>query len=308
LDPLVEKLKEKQPVILYGLTPPRSSFSHEKINTISQRRISRLEKVEIDGLIIYDIQNEVTRNSDSRPFPFLDTVDSILYRDLYMKDLELSSIVYQCVGKYSPREISERMKKIGNSCAVFVGASSKNEFVKCSLSQAYERLEEYPHLNWGGVTIPERHITKGDEHRRILSKQARGAEFFISQFIFNVEKLKNLLSDYYYTCKNEIIPMVPMIFTITPCGSQKTLDLLKWLGVDIPSWIQNELIHSHNILEQSMDLCLSTVKELCQFCISRKIPFGCNIESVSVGRDEVLASFELVTRVNDLFKNMHIRS
>jgi hypothetical protein len=43
------------------------------------------------------------------------------------------------------------------------------------------------------------------------------------------------------------------------------------------------------------------------FAIGKGIPFGCNIESISIKKDEVIASFDLVNRINRLFKEAGIR-
>lgn len=159
----------------------------------------------------------------------------------------------------------------------------------------------------GGVTIPERHTVKGDEHLRLIKKQAAGVGYFISQFVFNSGTIKNMLSDYHYTCLEQNIPKVPLIFTVTPVGSLETIELLKWLGVSIPRWIENDLKHSRDTLAESLDYCVHLMDEVIHFCLAKEIPFGCNVESVSIKRDEVLASFELVNRVEQLFRSVGVR-
>lgn len=307
-NPLIESLQKKEKgIILYGLTPPKANNQEEKIQSISERRISRLKKVNVDGIILYDIQDEKSRNSDDRPFPFLPTIDPVLYKRKYLPELDLPTVFYQCVGKYTHAELSGKFKTLGNECTVLVGSSSKNETSKCSLREAYGLAAEYPDLYLGGVTIPERHVRKKDEHHRLISKQDKGVEYFISQFIFNIEKVKNILSDYYYECKNRHIEMKPILFTVTPCGSERTLSLLEWLGVNVPIWIKNEISHSNNPLNHSLDLCVNAISDISNFCLEKDIPFGCNIESVSIRKEEVLASFELVHRIEDLFKRMNLR-
>ena len=71
---LVEKIKSRQSgIILYGITPPKKGTEAEKIEEISSRQIQRLQSLNIDGLIIYDIQDEKSRTSEQRPFPFIET-------------------------------------------------------------------------------------------------------------------------------------------------------------------------------------------------------------------------------------------
>lgn len=304
----MEKLKNKESgIILYGLTPPKANNSEEKIEEISERRISRIKNINIDGLILYDIQDEATRNSEDRPFPFLSTIDPIRYKREYFSELDVPTIFYQCVGKYRKDGFSDRLDSLKGECAVLVGSSSKNEEVHCTISEAYKMAKGKSDLFLGGVTIPERHVKHGDEHHRLVAKQGHGVRFFISQFIFNIEKLKNMLSDYYYYCMKSHVELCPILFTVTPCGSQKTLDILEWLGVNVPVWIKNDLLNSQNTLDLSMDLCMNAVADISHFCMEKKIPFGCNVESVSIRKEEVLASFELVHLVEAKFKALGLR-
>jgi len=166
------------------------------------------------------------------------------------------------------------------------------------ISDAYKlKSQVSKELLIGGVTIPERHLSKGDEHLRVFNKIALGCSFFISQGVYDVNAAKNFLSDYYYYGKENNIPLAPIIFTLTPCGSVKTLQFMKWLGISIPRWLENELIHSEDILKKSIDFSEQSFRELQAFAAEKNIPIGCNIESVAVRKVEVEASIELLRRV-----------
>ncbi|MCR6640501.1 MAG: hypothetical protein NVV82_16255 [Sporocytophaga sp.] len=91
--------------------------------------------------------------------------------------------------------------------------------------------------------------------------------------------------------------MRPIIFTLTLCGSPKTLEFLKWLGVSVPKWVENELLNSKNILEKSFDVSYQIYKELHEFAMDKNIPVGFNIESVSINKEEIEASVELFEKV-----------
>ena len=85
----------------------------------------------------------------------------------------------------------------------------------------------------------------------MLTKQDRGCAFFVSQVIYDVGETKNLLSDYFYACRERAVTPRPVIFTLSLCGSPKTLAFLQWLGVDVPRWLQNTLLHSADPLADS---------------------------------------------------------
>ncbi len=74
---LKEKIQSKQSGILfYGLTPPKATNTKEDIERITQKHINRIKPLDLDGLVLYDIQDESDRTSEKRPFPFIKTLDS----------------------------------------------------------------------------------------------------------------------------------------------------------------------------------------------------------------------------------------
>jgi hypothetical protein len=296
-------INRKSGIITYGLTPPKESNDIEKVREIAKKQLDRVQRLGVDGLVIYDIQDEIDRNPDDRPFPYIKTVDPLKYSNEYFKSLNIPKIIYHYVGKYTETELKARIGKENgeDKFSVFVGAATRNQSVKTKLSEAYKiKNIENPELFMGGVTIPERHIIGLDEHQRIIGKVNNGCSFFISQAVCNVEASKSFLSDYYYFCRNKNLDMVPIILTLTPCGSKKTLDFMKWLGISIPKWLENELIYSDNILEKSVALLKDIFEELLEFSLEKQIPIGWNIESVSTKKEEIEASVELVKDIKKL--------
>lgn len=298
---LQTKIENKESgIILYGITPPKKGTSPEDVVDIAERQISRLQALPIDGLVIYDIQDEKSRTDETRPFPFMETLDAFQYADEYLSGLSVPKIVYRAAGKYTPMELQQFFTNASSNdyLSVLVGAASKTQQITLSLNEAYQlKAETNKELLLGGVTIPERHQSKGDEHLRVFQKMAQGCSFFISQGVYDVNASKNFLSDYYYYGQENNISLVPILFTLTPCGSIKTLQFMKWLGISIPRWLENELSHAHDILQTSVDVSESNWKELKAFADEKGIPVGCNIESVAIRKIEVEASIELLRKV-----------
>ena len=299
---LVDRIKNRESgIILYGITPPKKGTSLEKLEEISSRQMQRLQSLNIDGLILYDIQDEKSRTSDERPFPFMETLDSFSYSEEYLRSLPTPKIIYRSVGKYSQFELSQFLMNASakNNLAVFVGTSSKSQRIILSMNDAYKlKADTNTELLLGGVTIPERHQSKGDEHIRVFSKISKGCTFFVSQGVYDVNASKNFLSEYYYYGQEHNIPLVPILFTLTPCGSLQTLQFMKWLGISVPQWLENELIHSKDILQKSVNFSEQSWLELKSFAEEKGIPIGCNIESVAIRKVEVEASIELLRRVS----------
>src|SRR6476660_10091134 len=131
----------------------------------------------------------------------------------------------------------------------------------------------------GGVAIPERHRRRDDEHLRLLAKQDAGCRFFVTQVVYDVNAAKNLVSDYHYECAARGTVPAPIVFTFSVCGAMKTLDFLRWLGVDVPRWIENDLAHAADTLQASYQQALTTACDLLAFGPTRAMPYGIHAES-----------------------------
>jgi hypothetical protein len=286
--------------LIFAVTPPRMSTEPQQARQIAAVTLERLLPVGIDGLVLYDIDDESDRNPDERPFPFLPTMDPADYLARDLSGLNVPAIVYRAVSKHSEGGLRSWLGDVDPNqvLAVFVGPSTSEKAVATSLSRAYElRTEVRPELPLGGVAIPERHARRGDEHLRLIAKQAAGCSFFVTQVVYDVNAAKDLVSDYRYECAAQNLEPVPIVFTFSVCGSMKTMEFLQWLGVDVPRWIENELRHADDTLDASYDQALATAIELITFCRRVGVPFGLNVESVSIRKVEIEASARLATQL-----------
>lgn len=304
---LQEKISNRESgILLYGLTPPKQGQDHARLQEIAAKQIARVADLGVDGLILYDIQSEAERTNVERPFPFIETIDPDLYNREFLQSLRLPKIIYRCVGKYSRAEFEQWLGSApansDETLSVFVGAASREQKTDLTMSDAYKLRNQINRaLSLGGVTIPERHLKRENEHLKLADKARNGCSFFVSQAVYNVEASKNLLSDYYYSCVEQEVDPLPIIFTITPCGSPKTLEFMKWLGINIPRWLENDLLNSGDILQKSVDLCREIIQELIAYGAEKNIPIGCNIESVAVRKAEIEASVQLVRDIKTYF-------
>ncbi|UTJ07739.1 methylenetetrahydrofolate reductase [Arcobacter roscoffensis] len=303
---LTDKIRKKEEgIILYGITPPKVKHTEEEIKEIAKKHVERISKLNVDGLVLYDIQDESDRTDEKRPFPFIKTINPCEYSKNYLQDLKTPRIVYRAVGNYNEERFSTWLEETKQSQvhSVFVGAASHEQQTNITLKQAYElKRKVNDNLCLGGIAIPERHSKKHDEHLRVASKIDSSCEFFITQCVYDLEASKIFLTDYAKYVKENDLEMVPIIFTLTPCGSAKTLDFMKWLGINIPNYLEEDLKESGNILEESVKLSRDIFEELYIFGKKRGIPVGCNIESVAIRKEEIEASVELLEEVKKIVK------
>jgi hypothetical protein len=286
--------------LLFSITPPRRSTPPEDADRIAKVTIERLRPLDLDALVVYDIDDESDRNPDERPFPYLPTQDPGEFHARHLADWDRPVVVYRCVGKYDATDLEDWLaaQDPEQVRTVFVGASSSSKEVRTSLAEAHDLWRTTrPELPLGGVAIPERHSAGGSEHQRMVRKQRDGVSFFVSQVVYDADAAKSMVSDYHYACLDLGQEPVPVIFTLSVCGSLKTLAFLEWLGVDVPRWMRNDLERSDDPLSASFEHCLATARELATFCRRLGAPYGFNVESVSIRRAEIDASVRLAERL-----------
>ncbi|RXK14624.1 5,10-methylenetetrahydrofolate reductase [Halarcobacter mediterraneus] len=303
---LTDKIRNKEGgILLYGITPPKIKHTKEEIKEIANKHIDRISKLNVDGLVLYDIQDESDRTDEKRPFPFIKTLNPCEYSRNYLQELKTPRIVYRAVGNYTAKQFTAWLEQTRETQvhSVFVGAASHEQQTNITLKEAYSlKREVNDNLCLGGIAIPERHSKKHDEHLRVASKINESCEFFITQCVYDLEASKIFLTDYAKYVKENSIDAVPIIFTLTPCGSSKTLDFMKWLGINIPNYLEEELKESKDILAESVKLSKEIFEELFIFGKKRDIPVGCNIESVAIRKAEIDASVELLEEVKKIIK------
>lgn len=298
-------------ILIYGITPPKSETAIERVAEIAERTVSRLIPLDIDALVVYDVQDEAARTAEERPFPFLKALDPYEFAAEYLEDLKLPKIIYRPAGKFSKDELTVWLDNLQqhNFYPVFVGVPAPDFAVKTSLPEAYALWSKNKETSViGAVTIPERHAVLKDEDKRIMDKMSCGVSYFISQCVFDIDYAKQVIEDLNNTCAAQSQKFPTIIFTLTACGSAKTLHFMEWLGIHIPAKLKEQLKAAENMLEESVNLCLDIAAQLTEVCSARNIPFGFNIESVAIRKDEIEASIEMVNQIGKMLTDKGIRA
>ena len=291
--------------LTFALTPPRASTSGERAQEIADTTLARLRPLDVDGLVLYDIADETARNIARRPFPFMPTLDPATYLSDHLTGWQGPVVVYRAVAKYPRPELLSWIEKQDPSrvLTVLVGAASRDAQPATSLVDAQTLCRRTkPQLLVGGVAIPERHRRRDDEHLRLLAKQDSGCRFFVTQVVYDVNAAKDLVSDYHYACAARGTTAAPIVFTFTVCGSMQTLEFLRWLGIDVPRWIENDLKHATDTLEASYHLAVAAATDLIAYCRDLGVPFGINVESVSIRRIEIEMAVRLAEHLGTLLR------
>jgi hypothetical protein len=305
------KIKSKDSgILLYGITPPKIETTDEKLVEIAQRTLARLDALDIDALVVYDVQDESSRTTEERPFPFIGALDPFYFASNYLKALAKPKIIYRPAGKFDKTELSQWLSELVqyDFYPIFVGVPSPDFHPKTSLKEAYELWSQYNETSViGAITIPERHAVLHDEDVRMIEKMSSGVSYFISQCVFNINYAKDVIDALVLNCKKNGTDTPTIIFTLTACGSPKTLLFMEWLGIHVPDNAKADLLSAENMLQRSVELCLDIANELADYCALHNLPFGFNIESVAIRKDEIEASIYMLNQISEMLKSKGIR-
>lgn len=286
-------------VYFIGTTPPKNTINDdEQLNQIGQKLLDRLGQIEVDGLIVYDIQDESSRISKPRPFPYMETHNPLDWSKRLQTLAIKPVITYKSVSSRSTEEFNQWLDsawdEYGIRDIVLVGAPSSNGQIVLPLAKAYETLANSQHdFNLGGVTIAERHAAKGNEHTRLINKTVAGCDFFVSQAVYNPQATVDMLSQYARTCRDNGEEPKRVILTFTPCGSVKTLEFMEWLGISVPDATKHRILDAELPLDESIKICRSALEQIIEVALPLGIPLGLNIESLTNRKEEIDASINL---------------
>src|ERR1051325_8234084 len=156
---LVSKVTlRKSGICLYGFAPPKQATPPDELEAIVVQQSMRLGALPVDGLIVYDIQDEAERVSTPRPFPFLPTLNPEVYAHQYLGSLAVPKIVYRCVNRDTPDGYVRWLdsENAAPRISVLVGAPGGGSQAGLPLTDAYALARQRaPNLLLGGIAIAE---------------------------------------------------------------------------------------------------------------------------------------------------------
>lgn len=306
-------LEEKLPdtrrfVALYGTTAPRADLPEDRVLKAADRLSERIRNLPLDGLVVYDVQDEPGRSTEPRPFPFLPTLDSRTYAKL-LRELSTQQVVtYKSIAGMTAAQwqpwLTETREEYGISYLSLVGLSSSGvDHQGLSLSQATQVAASHPGgFTLGGVVIAERHSAQRPESTRILHKARNGCRFFISQAVYDPAPTIQLLDDYYRLCLAEGATPSRIILTFIPCGRAKTLEFIRWLGVSVTPQAMQAILEAPVPIDKSIEICAENLRAILDQEYAEYLPLGINVESVSINREEIDGSINLFHTLQEVLQ------
>jgi 5,10-methylenetetrahydrofolate reductase len=305
---LQEKLLDpRSSVLLYGTTPPREGSNADAVDTAVTRLAARLAPLPLDGVVVYDIQDESGRTAQPRPFAFSGTIDPRRYASLLAARTGRPAVTYKCVGDLDEaawrRWLAEAARDHGVKFLSIVGRPTSGVRYALSLSKAIRLAAAHPAgFVVGGVAIAERHTAERSEAARLLAKGIEGCGYFISQTVYYADASERLLADYARDCRGAGVAPRRIVLTFSPVGREKTMAFLNWLGVRIPPETARSILGAASPLAKSIEICRDNLRRILDHPYAREIPLGVNVESVSINRDEIDASVDLVCALSEVMQ------
>lgn len=300
-------LDPNSPVSLYGTTPPRSATSDDAVQAVAEKLAARLQDLPVDGIVVYDIQDESGRTQLPRPFAFAGTIDPRRYSRLLVTETGTPTITYKCVGDLDETGwlawLDETSNVYGAGCLSIVGRPTSGVRYPLALSTAIRLAAAHPaDFTVGGVAIAERHTDLRSESARMLAKGVEGCSYFITQTVYQADATARLLNDYARDCRDAGVPPRRIVLTFAPAAREKTIAFLEWLGVRIPFETATTILGATNPIARSIEICRDNLRRILDHDYAREIPLGINVESVSINRDEIDASVELFRTLHGVMR------
>ncbi len=294
-------------MLLYGTTPPRAGTGESAVREAADKLAARLAPLPIDGVVVYDIQDESGRTETPRPFAFTGTVDPRSYSSLLAARTGKPVIAYKCVGSLDEAAwqawLAGAAREQGLQFVSIVGRPTSGVRYPLALSKAIRLAAAHPAgFTVGGVAIAERHTVERSEAARLLAKGIEGCGYFISQTVYHADASVRLLADYARDCRGAGVEPRRIVLTFSPVGREKTMAFLNWLGVRIPPETVRAILGAAIPLAKSIEICRENLRHILGQPYAREIPLGINVESVSINRDEIDASVDLFHALSEVLR------
>lgn len=306
METLREKIrKPDRGVILYELIPPTQETeernSHAYVECTTQLLAST--SVAIDAINLPEIRDE--RRDGQRTHLYEPKADPRVFAQQLEAGLQtpVELVVNRCTVYESwPMQkewLCESHNTFGMRNLVLVGGeSSKIQYPGPSVLEMAQAIRHtYEHTFFcGGITIPTRRSEdKGrDEPHRLVEKARHGVEFFVSQVLYEPTGIRSLLHDYYRVCEANGEEAKRIFLSFSPVSCQKDLQFLKWLGVEIPSGVEQTLFKVDlGIGWRSLQVAQRVLQEILDFVRDEhiEVPLGLNIEHITRRNFELSKEF-----------------
>ncbi len=307
-----DKVKKPQrPVVAYEILPPREKDG--TLNSYAEIISSLLSQTHIDAINIPEVHDEsgrgdrpVTNQKRGEPREF-----GRLLQDIVGVEAIVNRVVVHEPFDAQMRWIEETNRDYEIENLIIVGGeSSKVEYpgptvneVLRSVSREY--ISNGGDIFCGGIAIPSREI----ESKNLIKKSEHGSEFFTTQVLYDSSNIVKMIDHYQERCDDLNTFPRRLLLSFAPVSSQKNIDFLKWLGVEIPPETERYLQgRPGSMIERSLDVAIEVLNDTLNFITEKnlKVPIGLNVEHIMSYNFQ--SSVEMLQELARIYREFCIKS
>ena len=281
-----DKVKKPQrPVVAYEILPPREKDG--TLNSYAETISSLLSQTHIDAINIPEVHDEIgrgdrpiTNQKRGEPREF-----GMLLQDIVGIEAIINRVVVHELYDEQVRWIEETNTTYEIENMIIVGGeSSKVDYPGPTVNEMLQTISRGYNSNGGdifcgGIAIPSRK----DESKNLIRKSEHGSEFFTTQVLYNAENIIKMINNYQSRCNELDTFPRRILLSFAPVSSQKNIEFLKWLGVEIPDDTERYLKgRPGSMTERSLDVAVEVLNEVLDFITvnNLKVPVGLNVEHI----------------------------
>lgn len=281
-----DKVKKPQrPVVAYEILPPREKDG--TLNSYSETISSLLSQTHIDAINIPEVHDEVGRGD--RPIVNQKRGEPREFGRMLQDIVGIEAIVNRVVvhENYEDQmrwvEKTNKIYEIENLIIVG-GESSGVKYPGPTVNNMLGSISDQYNGNGGdifcgGIAIPSRK----NESKNLIKKSDNGAEFFTTQVLYDSSNIIKMIENYQKRCDDLQTFPRRILLSFAPVSSQKNVDFLKWLGVEIPNDTEKYLNGRPGAMtDRSLDVAVEVMNEILDFIVKNnlKVPVGLNVEHI----------------------------
>ena len=307
-----DKVKRpRRPVVVYEILPPREKDG--TLDSYAEIISSLLSQTHIDAINIPEVRDEYGRGE--RPVKSQARAEPREFGRLMQDIVGIEAIVNRVVVHQPIEEemrwVEETYKKYEIENLIVVGGeSSKIDYPGPSVNTALRAITGQINTDGGdifcgGISIPSR----VKESKNIIKKGENGSEFFTTQVLYDSSKITKMISHYQVRCRELNTFPRRLLLSFAPVSSQKNIEFLKWLGVEIPEDTEAYLKgDSTAMIERSLDVAVKVLNETLGYIKENNlaVPIGLNVEHIMSYNFQ--ASVEMLQELARIYREFCIKA
>ncbi len=303
--------KPRRPVVAYEILPPREEDG--TLNSYAETISSLLSQTHIDAINIPEVHDEIERGE--RPVSNQKRGEPREFGMLLQDIVGVEAIVNR-VSVHKPhneqmRWIEETYKKYEIENLIIVGGeSSKKKYPGPTVNETLDAITKKLNDNscnilCGGISIPSR----SSESKNLIDKSSYGSEFFTTQVIYDSSNVNKMISNYQKRCDELKTFPRRLLLSFAPVSSQRNINFLKWLGVEIPEDTERYLNgRPGSMKERSLDVAIEVFNEILSHINKNNlhVPVGLNVEHIMSYNFQ--SSVEMLQELAKIYREFCIKS